>query len=396
MNEFGYDDRILLVSPQSPFGETSGSRQRTLLYYDTLSHLAPTDVLVIEQGSVTDTPLAPQDASVYTVASTRSGTSLNHYAPDPALTRRAESLLPQPLSRYSLIAGRYLWSLCQLDLPRNIPTIVDLDDFSYRFDNGLLRQPQMLVEFAKRRLKEWAARQQLKRFDGLVFVTPRDQKSSENKYSTVCPNVFPSSALDLTSVQQAPCAARSLLFVGSMWYGPNRDGIEWFLNKVWPLVSRAVPGARFDIVGAAPPAQRLQWERMPSVSAPGFVENLNQAYSECTAVVIPVWYGGGSNIKLLEALAQGKPCVASKFTHQAFKHDLTNGKHLFVAENAHDFAAKCIDILLNKVDVDPVARFGRTAVTTRYSAAVFSSALTSLIHQVAPGAFSHQSTEALP
>jgi glycosyltransferase involved in cell wall biosynthesis len=375
--------RILLVSPQSPFGEASGSRQRTRLYYDTLSQLAPTDVLVIAHEGPNATESA-DPANVYRITSARGPAGWNPYAPDTELTRRIEAMLPQPLERYRLVAGRYLWSLCQLALPKGVPTLVDLDDFRYRFGHRPWRQPRLLPQIARRRLKEWIAHRQLQRFDGLVFVNPHDHADAAIARSIICPNVAPQAPG--TAPAPALTEPPGLLFVGSMWYGPNRDGIEWFLQSVWPQVRRTVPSARLAIVGAAPPRQRALWQQHEGVSAPGFVDDLGAAYAACTAAIIPVWYGGGSNIKLLEALAYGKPCIASTFTHQPFRDDLHDGEHLLVAQDADAFVSRCV-ALLTESQATTMGAAGRHAVQRAYTPEVFSARLRALVQQLAPALF---------
>ena len=373
--------RILLVTPQSPFGEASGSRQRTRLFYDALSRLATTDVLVVEQGEQGTAP-APAE-HVFHVTSHRK-VSLRPYGPDPLLTAVANSVLPQPIDAYTLVVGRYLWSLCQLGLPKNVPSIVDLDDFSYRYAASGIGQPRQLLPRIKRRLKELVSRRALRRFHGSTFVTERDQPSRLFGRSVVCPNIAPAPPAPTQNPTQQKGTPESLLFVGSMWYGPNRDGIEWFLASVWPQVQHALPRASLRIIGAAPAHERARWSKLTGVSAPGFVDDLAQAYASVDAVIVPVWYGGGSNIKLLEALAHTKPCIASSFTHRAFDRHLHDNEHLLVANDADDFVKHCITALRNPNDLLPMAQRGAACVHDHFNAGIFAQRLHELAACVAP------------
>ena len=374
--------RILLVSPQSPFGETSGSRQRTRLYYQALGQLAPTDVLVITQGEEGESSQSKAEG-VFHVTSRR-GRSLDPYAPDPRLTIAVNQVLPRRLDEYSLVAGRYLWSLCQLELPPSVPSIVDLDDFSYRYGTSWFHNPAQVIHRIKRRLKEHLSRRQLRRFHGLVFVTERDETARFRQPTTVCPNIAPLLSAPETLHKQHPDAAPSLIFVGSMWYGPNRDGIDWFLAKVWPYVKQAQPQATLHIVGAAPPAQRAQWEHLAGVSAPGFVDDLALAYAQADAVIVPVWHGGGSNIKLLEGLAQAKPCIASRFTYLAFNRHLQENEHLLVADDASSFICHCIAALSAPQQLRHLGQHGARVVNAQFNATVFTENLHALTAQIAP------------
>lgn len=363
-------DRFLLVAPQSPYSEASGAQQRTRLFYDALCAHGPTDVLVVSRDE--DSPDAERDTqhgNIVYVRSSRKAAGWRTYRPDPELTARAVALLPVPLESYRLIVGRYLWSLCQLDLPNSVRSIVDLDDFSYRFSRHALASAGLWRTLLQRRVQESLARRQLARFDGFVFVSQRDHASVPSSISVVCPNIVQSFAL--TKSARTVAAHHSLLFVGSMWYGPNRDGIRWFLDKVWPIVRAGLPDARLTIVGAAHPDKRAEWARSDGVSAPGFVDDLAATYASATAVIVPVQYGGGTNIKLLEALVHGKPCVSSAFAQAPFQPWLQHGKHLLVADSAQEFAVRCIEVLKAAEPGSSLAQEGRRQVLDVFCAERF-------------------------
>lgn len=376
--------RILLVAPHSPFGECSGARQRTALFYETLAALAPTDVLVVTQ---TDHPEARADgdhANVFHVGSTRRGMVRSPYAADPALSALVDALLPVPLAQYDLVVGRYLWSLCQLAIPPTVRTIADLDDFRYRFDRqAMAGQPRNWLLLAQRRVKEYLARRQLSRFDGLVFASPLDRAEVRNRPSVLGPNVYPDAVA--ASAPGRPPGEPSFLFVGSMWYGPNRDGIEWFLQRAWPGILTTHPQARLLIVGAAPESQRQGWERVRGVSAPGFVDDLARAYADAAVVVVPVHYGGGTNIKVLEALAMGKPCVASTFSHRPFGGVLEHGRDLLVARDPAEFVAHCTALLAAPGYAESLAMAGQASVRDQFSKERFRAGLLSFVQEVVAG-----------
>lgn len=105
--------------------------------------------------------------------------------------------------------------------------------------------------------------------------------------------------------------AVSILFVGNYEYPPNVDAIEWALTEIMPLVWQIVPTARFIVAGYALPSdwsirwpdQRIDWK--------GFVEDLPELQSRCSLFLAPIRHGGGSKLKVLEALAAGMPLVST-------------------------------------------------------------------------------------
>ena len=374
-------DRFLLVAPQSPFGEASGAQQRTRLFYDALCQHGPTDVLVISRDpDDVEVQRDPEHENVVLVRSMRGNLTSSPYRPDPELTQRAARLLPVSLNSYRLVVGRHLWYLCQLDLRRSQRTIVDLDDFSYRFSRHALSSPSVWRMVLQRRLQEFLARRQLARFDGFVFVSERDRAVVPERVSAVCPNVTVANP----SMSLVPGAGdvRSLLFVGSMWYRPNCDGINWFLRHVWPSIRREVADARLTIVGAAGPSRRAEWEQFDGVSAPGFVDDLAEAYAAATGVIVPIQYGGGTNIKLLEGLVHGKACVSSAFAHAPFRQWLQEGTHLMVAGNAAAFARRCVDVLEQPTLEARLGRDGRAQVLQSFSADRFRSEFDALLSRM--------------
>jgi len=99
-------------------------------------------------------------------------------------------------------------------------------------------------------------------------------------------------------------------------------------------------------------------------------------------VVSPVQSGGGTNIKVLEALAYGRACVSSDFCLQAFGDALQRGRDLLVAGDADAFAARCIDLLRDAAQRSEIARNGRAAVLEHFSVDAFEAIATGFVSRV--------------
>ena len=139
--------RILLVAPNDPFSVTSGSEQRTALIYASLRGLGRVDV-VVARPSRTAAVHKPDDKRVNAVVTwPERGWHSRGYDPDLGFTRLLSDLLD--LRTYDLIVGRYLTSICKLDLQTTIPTIVDLDDVRYRIDPLFRFNPATFAPRAK-------------------------------------------------------------------------------------------------------------------------------------------------------------------------------------------------------------------------------------------------------
>lgn len=109
-----------------------------------------------------------------------------------------------------------------------------------------------------------------------------------------------------------PVAARTVVFVGALWRPENEHGVRWFLDHVWPRVRVAESGAEFRLVGAGASASlRSAVAARPGASLIGEVEDLAPHYTSAAAFVAPLFVAGGLKFKVVQAMAYGRPVVAS-------------------------------------------------------------------------------------
>jgi glycosyltransferase involved in cell wall biosynthesis len=339
--------RILLVTPVSPANVSSGSGQRTALMLEALETCGPVDVLhlmpgaALHVGAAATGPALPGGGRLVEAFAPEKPL-VGRYRPQPALTRAVEGALGRTLADYDVVVGRYAWGVCQLEVPAGVRIVADLDDFRYRYGP----QAPWSLETLKERARKWMAhallRRQLHRFDSVFFVSPLDQREQPQVASVLLPNI-PFAIPPLAAPRTA--TTKNVLFVGSLWYRPNAEGIDWLLRHVWPRVRREVPDATLTLVGAAPAATREAWAAHPGVRAPGFVDDLAQAYADASLVVVPIHSGGGTNIKVLEALAYARPCLISSFTHRAFAEKLLCDQHVLVASDKKAFCEEIVRCL---------------------------------------------------
>lgn len=159
--------------------------------------------------------------------------------------------------------------------------------------------------------------------------------------------------------------ARSLVFIGGMSWYPNRDAMQFFAREIWPRVRAADPSWRAALVGLNPPPEVLAAAAAGGVEAPGFVDDVRPWFDAAAIYVCPIRTGGGTRLKILDALAMGKPLVATKFAVEGL--GLTEGEHYVAAETPADFAAA-----LERVAADPLlrerlARNARRVAAERFS-----------------------------
>jgi glycosyltransferase involved in cell wall biosynthesis len=150
------------------------------------------------------------------------------------------------------------------------------------------------------------------------------------------------------------------VFVAGFTYLPNRIGLRFLLEEVMPLVWRELPDAQLALVGGGlqqPPSED------PRVQALGFVADLRDAYAGSTCAVVPLLQGGGTPLKLIEALAYGLPVIATP--RAAAGLQLRDGEHCLIAGDANAFAAALVRVLRD--GAPELARAGRELARERYS-----------------------------
>lgn len=371
---------ILFVTPSTPFAQCSGTEQRSSLIYQALAQVGDVHVVQLSEGNPPQRPKRVNDAAgtLVTVQIQPNIRSLSRYSPKPGLTAELEIALGRPLESYQLIVGRYLWPICQLLIPQYVPKIVDLDDFMYRYSREVPWSVSLTAERIKKFVAHRLAKRELGRFTAAFLVSELDRVEVCGLPTQLLPNI----PLSIKSNPRPSPKNMRLLFVGSLWYRPNTDGINWFLDHVWSKVLRAKPETTLTLVGPASDTTRRHWERHSNVTAPGFVTDLDAVYAEASVVVVPIHSGGGSNIKVLECLGYRRPCVASKFTAQAFGDALCAGEHLLLADTADQFADQIIDVLRYPEDYETMVDQGYHLISTQFSRAMFTENVVKLVRHV--------------
>lgn len=154
-----------------------------------------------------------------------------------------------------------------------------------------------------------------------------------------------------------PAAQRDgLLFVGILDHEMNVDAVLFLAKEVLPRVRAELPGAKLTVAGRGPTpvVRRLCGEA--GIRLVADAPSLDPLYAEARAVVAPLFLGGGTHVKLIEAMAHGAAIVATPVAAEGL--GLRDGKHLMVAGDAADFAARCEAVLR---DPDRADRLGAAA-----------------------------------
>lgn len=221
-------------------------------------------------------------------------------------------------------------------------TVLDVDDVPSDFcktlllnSSGLIQKLRSLNQFVLWRRQE---KNIGKRFDALCVCSEPDRhKLNGTDKIFVLPNGF---AMPEKIPVRQPAWPPRIGFVGTFYYGPNRDGVRWFVDRVWPQILEKIPEARLRLAGERGDEQN--WNQ-PNIDALGWTADLGNEMSTWSLAIVPLFAGAGTRIKIADAFSRKCPVVSTRLG--AHGYEVSNGHELFIASTAKDFAAKCLRIL---------------------------------------------------
>jgi glycosyltransferase involved in cell wall biosynthesis len=156
----------------------------------------------------------------------------------------------------------------------------------------------------------------------------------------------------------------ALVFVGTLSYPPNVKALLWFCRRVFPLVRAARPEASLTIIGRGAPQEVRALGSEPGVTLTGWVTDVAPYMEAAQVAIAPLQSGGGTNLKVVEALAAGRPLVATSLAADGF--DVTAGEHLLVADKPRAFADAVLALIDDGALRRRLAVAGREVAVTRY------------------------------
>ena len=155
-----------------------------------------------------------------------------------------------------------------------------------------------------------------------------------------------------------------ILFTGVMGYPPNADAVEFFCQSILPRIQAVLPEARLIVVGHSP-GDSIRSLSGKSVVVTGSVDDLLPYYEQCLVSVAPLRAGGGTRLKILEAMALGRPVVSTSIGFEGI--EVTDGMEILAADSAEDFAQDVLRLFEDQVLWHSVAQRARIKVQSTYN-----------------------------
>jgi sugar transferase (PEP-CTERM/EpsH1 system associated) len=203
-------------------------------------------------------------------------------------------------------------------------------------------------------------------FDHVITVSDEDQRTLQNEFAIRHTSSIPAGVdTDFFRPGDGLPQPGRMVFVGSMDWDPNEDGIIWFLREVYPEIRREVSHASLCIVGRAPSSRlREIAARTAGVKVTGWVLDVRHYVWPAEVVIVPLRVGGGTRIKIPEAMAMAKPVVSTPVGAEGLSFQ--DGREICVAR-AEDFARTVVQLLSNPALRNSVGAAARRAVVGNYS-----------------------------
>jgi sugar transferase (PEP-CTERM/EpsH1 system associated) len=285
----------------------------------------------------------------------------------PALAERAERML----------TGREV-DLCIADFLAAMPNVprrspVPVVQFSHNVEHAIWKRlagvetrpwARALLELEWRKMRRWEIAA-CRRVDLTVTVSRVDRE----RLAALAPDARLAdiaTGVDLEYFRPDPAQETpgTLVFTGAMDWYPNEDGILHFIDAVLPIVRRSAPDVGFTVVGRNPSARVREAAAAAGVAVTGTVPDVRPYVARGAVYVVPLRVGGGTRLKIFEALAMGKAVVSTRVGAEGLP--MESGRHFVEADEPEAFAAAVVALLRDPARRAALGAAGRELVEARY------------------------------
>jgi polysaccharide biosynthesis protein PslH len=306
-----------------------------------------------------------------------------------AFRQRLRTLLAR--RRFDLVVCDFLFPA--VNLPKRLPCASVI--FTHNVESEIWRRHaetkpgaigRLLYGVQHKRMLRYE-KETLARFDGVLAVSDADRDTFASLYPGAIRqpvHVVPT-GVDTEYFspdhQQSAVSNRQLIFTGSMDWLPNEDAMQFFCREILPLVRAEEPAARLSIVGRAPtPAvKRLAAEH--DVQITGRVDDVRPYMKEAAVYVVPLRIGGGTRLKIFEAMSMGKAVVSTTIGAEGLP--IAGGEHLLLADDPASFARAVVGLLRDSGRRSQLEAAARALVVARYDWSAVAGALEQALTRVA-------------
>jgi glycosyltransferase involved in cell wall biosynthesis len=252
-----------------------------------------------------------------------------------------------------------------VNLPRDLKTPVVL--FQHNVEAEIWRRHYEVQRHPAKRVylqRQWRKMQRFerdacRRVDSVIAVSDADARMMERDYGVAKVHDIPT-GVDIDFFKPSNNASprpNSLVFTGSMDWLPNEDAMRFFTDDVLPIVKQRIPDIHLTIVGRNPYPSLLELaKRNPALTVTGRVDDVRPYMQNAVAFIVPIRIGGGTRLKIYEAMAMEKPVISTTIGAEGLP--VRDGEELLIADDAESFAEAVVKVLR---DSDLASQLGESA-----------------------------------
>lgn len=285
----------------------------------------------------------------------------------PALAARVAQMLQR--REVDLCIADFLAAMPNVPARSAVPVVMfshNVEHAIWKRLSGIETRPwaRALLEIEWRKMRRWEAAA-CERADLTVTVSRVDRE----QLAAIAPGARLAdvgTGVDVEYFRPEPAqeTPRQLVFTGAMDWYPNEDGILHFIDAVLPGVRRAVPDVAVTVVGRNPSARVREAAAAAGVVVTGTVPDVRPFMARGAVYVVPLRVGGGTRLKIFEALAMGKAVVSTRIGAEGLP--MVPGQHFLEADAPEAFAAAVVGLLRDPAKRAALGAAGRELVEARY------------------------------
>jgi sugar transferase (PEP-CTERM/EpsH1 system associated) len=286
----------------------------------------------------------------------------------PQVGRRLRELLDAGC--YDLIVCDFLVTAGVMGWPSHIPTVI----FAHNVEAVIWRRRLQVDKRMLWRLVAWrewramgrAERQYTKLADHVLTVSEDDRKAFAEYLPSEKLTTIPTGVdLEYFRPVQADRRSDTLVFTGTMDWMPNEDAILYFCSAILPLIRERVPDVRLRVVGRKPTRKILALKEADArFEVTGTVDDIRPFVHDATVYVVPLRIGGGTRIKIFEAMAMGMAVVSTTIGAEGLP--VEHGKNILLADTPQTFADSTVRLLKEPMARQRIGNSARALVEQRY------------------------------
>ncbi len=218
-------------------------------------------------------------------------------------------------------------------------------------------------------------------FDRCFMISPTDQFNLKKVTPNVKTEVIPTAIViqDYKLPQVVGIIPYSILFIGSFSWLPNLQGLLWFLREIWSEIRETFPKAKLFIVGKNPSKEISEYQNN-DVIVTGYVNDVKPWIAKAEIFLVPLFSGGGIRIKILEAMAIGKPIVSTSIGAEGI--NVINMKNIIISDNKENFIKSIKLLFCNKKIRDNLSKNSRKLIEEKYSFEVIEKEINHIIENL--------------